>query len=184
MKNKRVPIEKVLLYTIAGIGVIAAIAIAPGVGPALRVFGFGKKRYSKSYVDRAVTRLKDKGYITFENKFGKKFIRLTEEGKDRLNRYQLGGANIQKYKKWDHKWRIVIFDIPEKRRGSRDKLRKALFNFGFIKLQNSIWIYPYECEEFVTMLKADLKTGKDILYIVADKVEYDSNFKENFKFTV
>ncbi|VAW19183.1 hypothetical protein MNBD_BACTEROID05-1044, partial [hydrothermal vent metagenome] len=69
----------------------------------------------------------------------------------------------------------------ERKRGVRDKLRKALVNFGFIKLQNSIWVYPYECEEFITMLKADLKTGKDILYIVADKVEYDKNFKGNFK---
>jgi len=30
------------------------------------------------------------------------------------------------------------------------------------------------------MLKADLRVGKDILYVVAEKVEYDKNFKSRF----
>ena len=178
--NKRVPIEKILLYTIAGVGIIAAIAIAPGVGPALKVFGFGKRTYSKNYINRAVTRLKNKGYIMFEERNGKKFIRLTPDGKKRLESYKNKDISIQKPKKWDRKWRIVIFDIPERRRVIRNKLRNTLLDWGFIRLQNSIWIYPYECEELITMLKADLKVGKDILYIVAERVEYDRNFKGKF----
>jgi len=179
--NNRVPIEKILLYTIAGVGLIAAIAVAPGVGPALKLFGFGKRKYSDKYINNAVRRLKNKGYIIFEEKNGRSFIRLTTSGKKQLENYKCKDASIRKHEKWDGKWRIVIFDIPEKRRKVRDSLRVSLVNFGFIKLQNSIWIYPYKCEEFITMLKADLKTGKDILYIVADKVEYDKNFKGSFK---
>ena len=178
--SKRVPIEKILLYTIAGVGVIAAVAIAPGVGPALRLFGFGKRTYSKNYVDRAVTRLKNKGYIVFEEKNGRKFIRLTSVGKKQLEGYKRKDISIYKPKKWDKKWRIVIFDIPESRRTVRNKLRNTLLNWGFVRLQNSIWVYPYECEELITMLKADLRVGKDILYVVAEKVEYDKNFKSRF----
>jgi len=98
--SKRVPIEKILLYTIAGVGVIAAVAIAPGVGPALRLFGFGKRTYSKNYVDRAVTRLKNKGYIVFEEKNGRKFIRLTSVGKKQLEGYKRKDISIYKPKKW------------------------------------------------------------------------------------
>jgi len=178
--NKRVPIEKILLYTIAGVGIIAAVAIAPGVGPALRVFGFGKRTYSNRYVGRAITRLSDKGYITFEEKRRGKFIRLTPAGKKQLENYKRKEVAIPKPQKWDKKWRIVIFDIPESRRAIRNKLRSTLLSWGFIRLQNSIWVYPYECEELITMLKADLRVGKDILYVVAEKVEYDKNLKGRF----
>ncbi len=179
--NKRIPIEKILLYTIAGVGLVAAVALAPGIGPALKLFGFGKHKYSGKYLESAVGRLKNKGFIVFEEKNGKKFIRLTSLGKNRLKEYEYKNISIPKPKKWDKKWRIVVFDIPEKRKAIRNKLRNTLIDWGFVRLQNSIWVYPYECEELVVMLKADLKVGKDILYIVAEKVEYDKNFKKLFK---
>ncbi len=180
MKQKRVPIEKILLYTIAGIGLVAMVAVAPGIGPALKVFGFGKRKYPSRYINSAVTRLQEKGYIVFEDKRGKKFIRLTQEGKNELKRYQDKDIKIPKPKRWDRKWRVVIFDIPEKTRNTRNKLRRTLVCFGFIHLQNSVWVYPYDCEDLITMLKADFKIGKNLLYIVAEKVEYDKNFKGRF----
>lgn len=88
--------------------------------------------------------------------------------------------HICKPKKWDGKWRILIFDISEKRKRDRDKLRFILRSIGFFKLQNSVWVYPYDCEDLINLLKTDLHIGKAILYIVADKIEYDINLKKRF----
>lgn len=44
---------------------------------------------------------------------------------------------------WDRKWRVVIFDVPERNRKQRDKLRLELVNLGFIKLQASVWVTPW-----------------------------------------
>jgi DNA-binding transcriptional regulator PaaX len=39
---------------------------------------------------------------------------------------------LNKNKKWDGKWRVLIFDIPETRRFDRDNIRRALISIGFM----------------------------------------------------
>ena len=81
---------------------------------------------------------------------------------------------------WDQKWRIVIFDIWERRRGVRDKLRRTLEKAGFRRIQDSVWVCPYDCEEFVTFLRADLRLGEGILYLIAEGVENDAKLRKLF----
>jgi phenylacetic acid degradation operon negative regulatory protein len=66
--------------------------------------------------------------------------RLTEAG--RL--HALGGRDpaAQWKRKWDGRWRLVLFDVPESCRLARDKLRIQLHHRGFGCLQNSVWITP------------------------------------------
>ena len=59
-------------------------------------------------------------------------------------------------------------------------MRATLVNMGFHRLQDSVWVYPYDCEDLVLMLKADLKIGKNVLYIVADAIEYDTPLRVHF----
>jgi DNA-binding transcriptional regulator PaaX len=42
--------------------------------------------------------------------------------------------------KWDHMWRIIIYDIPEKHRLVRDKFRKIIGKIGFECWQRSVWL--------------------------------------------
>ena len=51
---------------------------------------------------------------------------------------------------------------------------------GFKRLQDSVWIYPYNCEEVVTLLKADLDVGKALLYMIVDTLEDDEEIKKYF----
>ena len=51
---------------------------------------------------------------------------------------------------------------------------------GFLRLKDSVWVYPYDCEDLVTLMKADFKIGKDILYIIAETIENDSWLKKEF----
>ena len=75
---------------------------------------------------------------------------------------------------------MLIFDIREERKILREKVRNTLRCIGFEKLQKSVWVYPYDCEDLITLLKADFKVGKDILYIIADKIENDRWLKKKF----
>jgi phenylacetic acid degradation operon negative regulatory protein len=43
---------------------------------------------------------------------------------------------------WDGKWRMVMFDLPEEKRGLRNQLRKQLRAACFGGLQGSVWISP------------------------------------------
>ena len=42
--------------------------------------------------------------------------------------------------RWDGKWRIVMFDIPESNRILRNELRRSLKKFGFLGWQQSVWV--------------------------------------------
>ena len=59
-------------------------------------------------------------------------------------------------------------------------LRRSMLTAGFIKLQNSVWIYPYDCEDLITLLKADLHMGKQVLYMIVEHLENDKEVRAHF----
>ena len=42
---------------------------------------------------------------------------------------------------------MIIFDVPEKHRKSRNLLRSILSNLGYKLFQQSVWITPYDVSE-------------------------------------
>lgn len=84
-------------------------------------------------------------------------------------------------KKWDHKWRLIMFDVWERRRTARDSLRHTLQECGFQKLQDSVWVFPFPCEDLLVFLRKKFKLGPSIMYIVADEIERDGALRRHFK---
>lgn len=81
-----------------------------------------------------------------ENDNGSMTLVLTEDGKKKALTYNMDTMTVKKPKKWDGKWRLVLFDIPEKRKKEREVLRSLLKQLGFVKYQESAFIIPYECK--------------------------------------
>jgi len=104
-------------------------------------------------------------------------LRLTQKGESVLRTLEARNYAQQKPSRWDGKWRVLIFDIPEYRKSTREKIRRTVMEIGFIRLQDSVWIYPYDCEDLLTLLKADLKVGKDLLYMIVDSLEGDAKIR-------
>jgi len=105
---------------------------------------------------------------------------LTFDGKKLLERWQRTDFKLIKPKKWDKKWRIIIFDIPERKKRIRDEIRNILTNAGFERLQDSVWVYPYDCEDIIGLLKTDYGVGLEMLYIIADQIENDKYLRMDF----
>jgi len=181
-ESKKKNIQKIILNSIATAGILSVALLAPNVLSVLRPFVLDKKSKNFKYnTNRSLSRLLLLGLVIFIEKDGKKYLRLTEKGKLKLMTLEKDNFKFCKPQKWDKKWRIVIFDIPQRRRLQRDKLRFTLKQIGFVKLQHSVWVYPYDCEELITLLKLDFKVGREILYIIAEKIENDKIFKKYFK---
>lgn len=175
-------VQKKILYTVGAAGVLSMAVLAPNSLQALELFGIGKgDRRRRYYVKSTVSRMARQGLIEFRKNKRGVFIRLTDKGKFRLKEYAMGAYTIPVPRTWDRKYRIIIFDIKEYKRAVRDKLRAFLEGLGFVRLQNSVWVYPYECKEVITLLKASFKIGKDILYITAEEVENDKWLRRHFK---
>ncbi len=110
-----------------------------------------------------------------------KFVELTTKGREKLREWEKHDYQLPHPKKWDGKWRVLIFDIPERRKELREKVRNTLRAIGFKWLQDSVWVYPFDCEDFVTLLKADFHIGKDLLYIIAEAIENDRKLRDHFE---
>ena len=118
--------------------------------------------------------------IFIDKEGGKNYVRLTKKGEEKLARYDLGELKVERPKRWDGKWRLVIFDIRERRRSTRDLLRQQLQGLGLVRLQNSVWVYPYDFSEITVLFKADAAVGKDILYLTVEELENDGWLRRRF----
>jgi len=175
-RARRANIKKVILGSVAAAGVISVAVLAPNVLGALGKLGFLPNKRQKEIIRASRERLVRQGLLRWEDNK----LRLTPTGTAALRKLELADYKLQKPKRWDGKWRVLIFDIPEKRKGLRDKVRRTLTAVGFVRLQDSVWLYPYDCEDLIVLLKADFKIGKDLLYLIVDSLENDTAFRKFF----
>ena len=148
----RTRVKETILAIVGLAGLVTLAVLAPNAVQLLKyVIKNDRQRQNHLYYIKSVTRqMSDQGLIIFsENWQRQKVIRLTKKGREELKHYQQTGMVIPKPAKWDGKFRLIIFDIKEWKRNSRDELRQWLMNLGFVRLQNSVWAYPYECRACV-----------------------------------
>jgi len=74
--------------------------------------------------------------------------------------------------KWDKKWRIIIFDIPQEIHNKRNWLRKKLKTLGFYMIQKSVFLFPYPCEEELKDICSHLGVADYIDILVADSIGF------------
>ena len=77
---------------------------------------------------------------------------LTEKGRRMAGRFDPDKLSIPKPNRWDKKWRIVIYDIPQNKKGARDALRHELQVMGFKEWQKSVFIHPYPGHEQIDFI--------------------------------
>jgi CRISPR/Cas system-associated endoribonuclease Cas2 len=126
-------------------------------------------------------RLRNQGFIEMQNRGGQIYIYLTKEGKKKAGKYQIDDLEIKRSKKWDKKWRILIFDIKEKQRIKREALRGKIKELGLYKLQKSIWVCPYDFEKEMKLLRDFFGlTQGEMKLIVASHIEGEEDMKKHF----
>lgn len=158
-------------------GIIAVALVAPNMPSALKKLGMlptGRK--DSSAIARARDRLVREGYLS-RSASG---LRLTPKGEAKLMRMEAMSDGLPRRKRWDKRWRVLIFDIPERKKSMRERLRCSLLSAGFVKLQDSVWAYPDDCEEFVTLLKSELRIGRELLYLIVEEMEGDAWLRARF----
>ena len=105
-----------------------------------------KKKYEKERNRKRFTwliyRLKQEGYLKTLKIKNNSAILITPKGLDRVFKTKL--KLIERKPRKDGKWQMVLFDIPETKRRSRDLFRVALRYLGYQKLQKSIWVCQYD----------------------------------------
>jgi len=136
--------------------------------PTRMLFGldddFEKKKIIKNTISKNLQRLVEQGMVI---KKARKYT-LSEEGK-KLIAY-MGLRRNALAKKWDGKYRLVIFDIPEMKRGDREWLREELYLLEYIQLQKSVFISKHPLVEDIIHQIRKRKIDSYVNYLLVDKI--------------
>ncbi len=176
-RTRKNELKKIILETIKFAGILGVAIVAPNVVGAMAKVGLIPSPRQREIIERSRERMVRQGLLRREGKF----LKLTPKGEAALRSLSLQDYQFSRPLRWDGKWRVIIFDIPEYRKGLRQKVRTTLMRIGFARLQDSVWVYPYDCEDLITLLKADFRIGKDVLYLIADVIENDRRLRKYFE---
>lgn len=186
MKNKN-EIGKIILKGILISGGVAVAATSPYfVSRALpKIFKYAKyglkRRKKMKNFQRSFYYLKSQDMIKIEDRGGQIYISLTKEGKKRAGKYQIDDLAIKPAKKWDKKWRVLIFDIKEKQKIKREALRGKIKELGLYQLQESVWVCPYEFQKEMETLRNFFQLKNDEMKVItASDIENDERIKTFF----
>lgn len=125
-------------------------------------YHYGYPEIKKSSLAVALRRLRKGGLVKVDKNASEIIIRLTDLGKDAL------GELVLEDEKWDGKWRIVIFDIPEKHYVVRNLFRRRLKKWGFKNWQKSVWATKNNVTEKLRKLIANLDIKEWVVVIESD----------------
>ena len=144
-------------------------------------FDHWKKEESLKKLKRGISELNKQKFIKKKESYdGSVLISLTEKGMFRA--LKIIFINFDKRKeKWDGKWRIIAFDIPEECRKGRNALRYRFKVGGFYELQKSLFVYPYDCQKEVMALAKLLKLEKYVRFVLADFIDNQNFLERKFK---
>ena len=137
--------------------------------------GFGKsfRKYRGSF-SKALYELKRWGYLEEIENRGERFLKLTTKGRLKLIKKKL-------LKKWDGQWRIIAFDIPERRRKTRDLFRFKLNELGCRPIQKSVWITPCDISSELEDLIVLLNLQRCVDYFVSQALTNEEKYLKMFK---
>ena len=107
-------------------------------------------------------------------------IILTEQGVKKALRYNIDAIFIEEPKKWDGKWRIVVFDIPEKMKKAREALRDKLRKLGFYQLQKSVFVFPFACHDEINFIVEFFELRSNVRIMTVLDITNEAELKLHF----
>jgi hypothetical protein len=114
------------------------------------------------------------------HKDGSYTLTLTDEGRKYALRFHLDTLPTPKQKRWDGKWRVVLYDIPESKRRLRLELKERLENLGFVELQHSVFAHPYECTDQIEFLIEAYDARPYVRRMLVEKIDISEPLRVAF----
>jgi len=185
MNGRYSEVAKQIFLIIGVVGVLTIAVAAPGVLLAAKLFQQSGRRFPKNYKAKSAARslrgLQSNKLIEIKEKHGKFEVRLTRKGRQIFKEIQFEKLQIVKPPHWDKKWRVVIFDIPDKSfRRARDVLREKLKEWDFYPLQKSVWVCPWPCEKEMQLVTELYEISRYVNIVIAEKIVGEGSLRSHF----
>lgn len=180
-----------IIYLLGMGTLLVGTILMPGLGYAARMIDRVKKnhewrqsqrqwkKFNPYVLKRNLKRLREQKVVEIIEKNGEEIIKLTRKGYTKYLKFRLEELSLSG-KRWDGKWRIVIYDIAKFKKNQVSAFRNILKYINFFQLQKSVYLTPYPCEEQITYLREYFGIGDEVLLIRADRIENEGFYKQYF----
>jgi len=172
--------KKVLLLLSAGL----ALGLTRNPNQYFRIVREVGKEWEKierNSLNRTIRSLyESKLVLTKDNHDGTLTLVLSKEGEQLALTYDIENMWIKRPSRWDNKWRIVMFDVPEPLKKVRDTLRMHFKNMEFYEFQKSVFVHPYPCAKEIEYIVEFYEARKYIRFIIATDIDNELELKRHF----
>ena len=172
--------KKMLIYLFAGID----FCLSPALSQKVRIVEKLKndlEDLKKRDSERALTSLEKRKFVRFVKSDDKVKPVLTKAGIREARILSLDDVKIIKPTEWDKKWTVVSFDVPEKIRFKRNALRGHLKRLDFFEIHQSLFLYPYPCQDEIRYIAHHLDIDDCVHIIIASKLDHEQEIKKHFE---
>ncbi|HET8580966.1 MAG TPA: CRISPR-associated endonuclease Cas2 [Candidatus Paceibacterota bacterium] len=168
------------ILRLVGAGVkLGAIVTAPNLAQVIDYLD-PKGRNERNRIWKAIKYLESKERVRIVEKDGTQILILTHQGKQKLDEVMIWELEIRPPRRWDKKWRLVMFDFPEHRTTAHQSFRQRLLELGFQMYQQSVLIYPHECRDEVQAIAHWFHVGDRVRYVVATEINDARRYAKAF----
>lgn len=181
MKNyKKEELAKEILKGLAMGGFIVMCLAMPNLVQVVDLF---KPRNSRDRyrVGQAIKRLQKKDMVRIVNRNGHEVVEITALGKKKVLDYDLENMQLETKKKWDGKWRIVMFDIPQAKKRARDAVSFKIKEIGMYPIQKSVFVFPHSCKDEIDFVGEIFGVRNNIIYIEATHIDGVEKVRRHFR---
>jgi len=165
----------------AGTVFALALTVAPTIPLAIAPFLEDPREYNRKHWRQSIDRLRRQKLVEIVYEGDQTVVKITKEGRFRALRYKLADMGVAPQKRWDGRWRVVVFDIPEKYKQMREIFRENLKTMHFYPLQKSVWVHAYPCFDEIEFLRQVYHVGVDVTFMEVARLEDDTALRSFFE---
>ena len=164
--------------TALSVGIVVPNTLVALEKPLKKFLKHMDKRQREREARRIISYMKSQGLLRGEYEHG---LKITKKGQKRLAQLDFEHLVIPLQKSWDHTWRLVFYDIPEKDRRGREALTAKLRGLGFFQLQQSVWVHPFPCREIIEKVTSTFGIERFVSYIETTNLDNQAVLIQRFK---
>lgn len=181
MQSDKVRAARAILKALAIGAVLPVALVAPNAIQILEPLIAPKKSkltFNRGQISSGLNYAKAQGWLEVRQVGEQVEIRLTKHGRHYWQKLELNRPLTAA--RWDGRWRILIFDIPNRKNNPRHVLRTTLKALGFVMIQRSVWVTPYPCQNEITAVRQLYGLNSSVLLFEASKIEGENNLRRIF----
>ena len=189
-KIKIDPKTKEVLILLGTGAFLAASIIFPGLPMAAKPFINAAKEADRNKrqkewekfnlwrLRQVIKRMQNSKLVEVKEEKGVPIIKITHKGKQKLLRYKIDEMVLES--NWDGKWRLVIYDVQTGKRANSEMFRTMLNKLRFLKLQRSVYLTPFKCEDEIEYLRLLFEIGNEVQILKVGSLENEAAYRRYF----